>query len=237
MFDRGVNVRLGLLLAVFAVNAFFFGHGYTEPGDGGISAKPEIVREIAKAAGIGAFDRAARIHFTWRNQKRGAERSYTWDLRTDAVAVTMDGTSIVVSANQPTDVADEKRRDAHAAFVNDMYWALFEIRIATDDGVRFEDLGEVDVPKFDALGKRRALRVSYVGTTGYTPGDVYVLYLGDDDLPVAWAFHKSGASEATFVTTRGERKTVEGISFPTSFKTPGGETVLEIRDIRVEMKS
>jgi hypothetical protein len=108
------------------------------------------------------------------------------------------------------------------------------LHLVWDAGLSFEDLGEQPVPQLPKLGKRRALAMRYGKQGGYTPGDHYVLYLGEKDLPVAWAFHKAGAKEPSLVTTWEDYVTRGGLTLPTRFKTPDGTTVIRIVDLRVE---
>jgi len=113
------------------------------------------------------------------------------------------------------------------AFVNDSYWFLFEYLIRDDDSTKRE-LGRTAVPGFPQLGERRAIEVDYRG------GDRYVLYLGDDGIPVAWAFHKAGAEAPTLVTTRGKRGDFGGLPLPTEFAKADGTVVIRIEDIGIE---
>ncbi len=122
---------------------------------------------------------------------------------------------------------------AHQAFINDSYWLLFSLHLAWD-GATTSDLGEVDVPQLPDLGKRPAVSVSYPSAGGYTPGDRYVLYLGADHLPVAWAFHKGGAAEPTLVTRWLDYQTVGGLHLPTRFTTPDGKEFIRIEGLSAE---
>jgi hypothetical protein len=111
---------------------------------------------------------------------------------------------------------------------------MFPLHLAWDTGARFEDLGPVDVPTLPALGARRALRVAYGAQSGgYTPGDAYVLYLGDDLLPVAWAFHKGGAEAPSLVTTWEGYTSAGGLRLATRFCKADGTPFITIEDLAV----
>jgi len=190
-----------------------------------------LARRVAEAAGVENWGVVERVAFTWKHHPSGNARSFVWQPAQDSVAVTFNGSTVRIDTGS-IDTDDERR--AHAAFVNDHYWLMFELRLALDTGVEFEDLGETEVPGFESLGPRRALRVHYTGEGGYTPGDAYVLYLAEDDLPDAWAFHRGGAEEPSLVTTRESWKETAGIRCPTRFVTADGTTFISIEDLAIE---
>lgn len=190
-----------------------------------------LARRVAEAAGVENWSDVERVAFTWKHLPSGNARSFEWHPAEDSVAVTYKGTTTHIHT---ASIETDDQRRAHAAFVNDHYWMLFELRLALDTGVEFEDLGPKAVPGFDDMGDRRALRVHYTGDAGYTPGDAYVLYLGEDDLPDAWAFHRGGAEEPSLVTTRQDWSEAGGIRFPTRFVTADGTAFITIEDVTVD---
>lgn len=192
------------------------------------SSEPPLVTQIAKATGHEAFSRLSHLRFTWKHVPSGTARSYDWDLKARRVAVTIDGETVEVPSEGP--VPEDLQR-AHSAFVNDNYWALFEHHLVFDTVESIEDLGEQAVPGFDELGHCRALAVQYPGEGGYTPGDRYVLYLGAEGLPVAWAFHKGGAEEPSLVTTREGWIEVGGSKMPTRFRRADGSEFIVIEAV------
>ena len=191
----------------------------------------DLAARVSAAAGVDRWPSVTTVAFTWKHHPSGNERSYVWSPSDGTVVKTQDGESITVTMDA-IDSPEERR--AHAAFVNDHYWMLFELRLAWDTGVEFEDLGPQPVPRFEDMEPHRALRVHYVGEGGYTPGDAYALFLGEDDLPVAWAFYREDMENAALVTTREDWQTVSGIHFPSRFVTPEGETFISISDVRIE---
>ena len=190
-----------------------------------------LADRVATNAGVDDWSDVERVAFTWKHLPSGNERSFVWHPAQDSVAVTFNGTTTRIHTGS---IGTDDQRRAHAAFVNDHYWMLFELRLALDTGVEFEDLGPRAVPGFDDMGDRRALRVHYTGDAGYTPGDAYVLYLGDDDLPDAWAFHRGGAEEPSLVTTRQDWGEAGGIRFPTRFVAADGTAFITIEDVTIE---
>jgi len=167
----------------------------------------------------------ARIRFTWHHLGKDLVRTYEWNLETGTVEATAGDRTEGFPAAGPGEL--------HPAFVNDSYWFLFE-HVSTTDGSHRTELGRRPVPGFPRLGERQAIEVRYDEDEGYTGGDVYVLYLGADGEPAAWAFHKGGADAPTLVTTRGKRIERAGLSLPTEFAKPDGTVVIRIEGIEVE---
>jgi hypothetical protein len=197
-----------------------------------------LATRVSAACGAEAWGKVANLRFTWKHLLKGADRSYDWNVEAKTVKVTVAKKTLEVPAGMwplgSTPTADALR--AHQAWVNDGFWALCALHLSWDQVEGFDDLGKVDVPQLPKLGKLQALRLRYGANGGYTPGDHYVLYLGADDRPVAWAFHKGGSKSPKLVTTWESYKTVGGISFPTRFSLPGGMSVIGIEGIGVTQR-
>jgi len=199
---------------------------------------PELARRMGRAMGLDAWRGLERLGFTWKHLPSGRIRSYEWRPRKRTVMVrtgTIQEGQVsqeVPSGPLPSDASDSERR-LHQAWVNDSYWVLFALLIF-DDGSHLADLGEANVPGFSGLGSTRALEVRYPADEGYTGGDRYVLYIGEDDLPVAWAFHRGGSDKPTLVTTRGPRRRANGISFPVRFEKADGTILIAVADVTAE---
>ncbi|MHC4937496.1 MAG: hypothetical protein ACYTHK_00830 [Planctomycetota bacterium] len=199
---------------------------------------PERALRMARAMGLDAWRGLGRLGFTWKHIPKGLVRSYEWRPRESTVEVrvgtTADGqTSRTVTSGPLGADAAEDDRKLHRAWINDSYWFLFPLLIL-DDGSEIKDLGPQPVPGFPGLEGTHALDVRYPAEEGYTGGDRYVLYIGADDLPVAWAFHRKGAAEPTLVCTRGARRRVNGISLPTRFEKADGGLLIEIAGATAE---
>jgi hypothetical protein len=190
-----------------------------------------LAHRVAAAAGIEAWSAIQRLRFTWHVVPKHLSRSYYWNTAAATVAVTIGSDApVTIPAAGPADAADQRAVEVHKAFVNDSYWLLFALHLAWDR-TEAVDLGEAAVPQFPALGSRRALQITYPNAGGYTPGDRYILYLGDDLLPVAWAFHKAAADQPTLVTSWERYADVGGLRLPTLFKTPDGADFITIESL------
>jgi hypothetical protein len=196
----------------------------------------ELADRVAKAAGIDAWGQAGVVRFAFVFAPKGIERRYVWDVRAGTVEVT-DGELVttVPVAGWDNAAVEGRAITAHRHFVNDSFWAFPCLHLAWDEGVELEDLGEVEVPTLPDLGPRRALSLRYAEDAGgYTPGDRYVFYLGDDDYPVAWAFHPQGAEAPRFVAEWREPRQVGGLRVVSQYWALGGALNLAIDDVQVE---
>jgi hypothetical protein len=199
-----------------------------------LEAAAADARAVAEAAGLAAWEQVERIHFAWHLLPKDLRRTYDWDVRAGHVTVSSSaGTITIPTAAVPAD--DAAAVAAHQAFVNDSYWLLFPLHLAWDDVMTL--VATSVVPGFPDLGERPALDVRYPTTGGYTPGDRYVLYLGDDHLPVAWALHTGGADEPTLVTRWDGYAEHGGLRLATRFSTSDGKPFIVMEELRIETRA
>ena len=86
-----------------------------------------------------------------------------------------------------------------AWFINDNYWLMFPFHVAWDAGAQVNDVGRKKLPLGE--GKARCVIVTYPATGGYTPGDVYEIYLDDDYRLMQWIYRRGGSEQPTRITT------------------------------------
>lgn len=166
-------------------------------------AKP--VMQMLKAAGMDPFGQVTRIQFTFNVKKRNTviQRKWVWEPRTNRVTMTHNdsaGNEVTLSylrddvANNPN--AKPELVKADRAFINDSFWLLPPLHLSWQPPRKLSvaDHGMVDYPLSD--GRGRLITVQFpaadAGGGGYTPGDRYDLYLGDDNLIHQWSYHKGG---------------------------------------------
>jgi len=195
---------------------------------------PELWQRVVKAMDVDSWRRLGRLSFTWKHLPSGRERRYVWRIPERTVEITTKGPDGAL-LKETVSTAAASGSNGHKGFVNDLYWFAFPL-VALDDGCTLRDLGEVEVPGLPHLDTLRALEAAYPADEGYTGGDRYVLYIGADDLPVAWAFHRGGAAEPTLVTTREARRRICGVSLPMRFVRADGTAFIEIDDATAEYR-
>ena len=173
--------------------------------------KPDIRHQIADAYGLASWPKVEQIRYTF-NVDAGLKklaRRWTWDVKNDKV--TYEGPD---SAGKPTKVSYTRAnmppdvvKDVDPNFINDQYWLLFPFHLVWDKDVTVEDDGIAADPTGKAKGKVRKVVVTYPKTGGgYTPGDMYDLFVGADNRAVAWNFHRGGATKPALTVTWADYK-------------------------------
>ncbi|HXH66650.1 MAG TPA: hypothetical protein VNI81_05575 [Candidatus Limnocylindrales bacterium] len=179
--------------------------------------KSDIRHQIADAYGLASWPKVDQIRYTFSFEAgaRKAARTWTWDTKADKV--TYDGPD---SAGKPTKVTYARAsmppdvvKNVDPDFINDQYWLLFPLHLVWDKDVTVEDKGMSADPTGKTKGKVRKVVVTYPKAGGYTPGDMYDLFVGADNRVVSWNFHKGGEEKATLTTTWTDYKMAGPILF------------------------
>ncbi|MEM1107748.1 MAG: hypothetical protein AAGH99_03565 [Planctomycetota bacterium] len=155
---------------------------------------------IAERYGLSNWNQIASIEFTFNVKRPNGDktaRGWAWDVQNQQVTRTLNGQSRTITLGQgtPTDEAD---RQVDRQFINDSYWLLFPFQLVWSDPA-VTDKGSAPLPIGDGQAKKVVTQWPDVG--GYTPGDAYDLYLGDDRLVQQWVFRKGGKTDGGFATT------------------------------------
>jgi hypothetical protein len=161
--------------------------------------RDSLPEEVARACGIERFPEVEALRFTFNVKagERRVTRVWMWEPGPDRV-VELDETGTDTLAHYLRSELEgsgaESLRDVDAKFINDQYWLLFPFHLVWDE---FEsiDVGAGESPLPSGDGTARKIVVTYPPGVGYTPGDVYDLYVGDDDRIVEWAYHRGGSPE------------------------------------------
>jgi len=173
--------------------------------------KPDIRQQIADAYGLASWSKVEQIRYTF-NVDAGPKkvaRTWTWETKSDKV--TYEGPD---SAGKPTKVTyahasmpPDVVKDVDPNFINDQYWLLFPFHLVWDKDTTVEDKGMTADPTGKTKDKVRKVTVTYPKTGGgYTPGDMYDLFVGHDNKLVAWNFHRGGVEKPTLTVTWADYK-------------------------------
>jgi hypothetical protein len=189
----------------------------------GFRGQQNLRMAVASAYGIEAFDRVEQIRFTFNVQlgEKRIRRSWKWEPREDRVTfIPEDGApEQTYERGRMSDSEDPQVRELDARFINDQYWLLFPFHLVWDRQATVEDRGTAALPI--GSGTARRLIVRYPAEGGYTPGDVYELFIGPDLLLRQWIYRKGGAAEPTRVSTWEEHRRLGPLVFSLDHK---GET-------------
>ena len=175
------------------------------------SRHADIRRTVAAAYGVQYFEKVEQIRYTFNVQigDRRISRSWIWQPQSDQVTFTSGSTS------EPTQYSRKELKKAAAGdrlekidkwFINDNYWLIFPLRVAWDHTVQVEDSGRKALPM--GTGSAQCMKVTFPDKGGYTPGDVYELYLDDAFRVTHWVYRRAGAAEPTRITTWEDHRSI-----------------------------
>ena len=160
--------------------------------------RPPIVEKLAKTYGLDSYGQIEAIRYTWNVTFPGVtlSRTWTWEPKTGQITYEgkdKDGKPVKVTylrsqlSGQSADVKD----NVDPGFQNDNYWLIFPFHVYWDTSATVTDEGMQKMP----LGKGSADKVvvkypSSVG--GYTPGDTWTLYVGNDGRVEEFRYDRGG---------------------------------------------
>jgi hypothetical protein len=196
-----------------------------------------IRHKVADAYGVHAFEEVERLSFTFnvRSGERHVRRSWTWWPHENRVRY--DGGTW--RDNEPFEYAKgelevdstETMVAVDQRFINDTYWLLFAYHLEWDISSTVTDEGMAPVPIGE--GEARKVVIDYPDVGGYTPGDIYELYVGPDYRALAWVFRPGGSEEKRYAYTWGDEQRFGGVTFATEFTGADGNTRIWMSDITV----
>jgi hypothetical protein len=199
------------------------------------SGSSDIRHKIADAYGLSAFDRVESLSYTF-NVKRGNkqdQRHWTWWPKGDRVEFRPDGDADKAVRYTRADLpgAGKDIRELDAKFINDQYWLLFPLHLVWDDQAEVKEVGRRDHPI--GGGRSRCVVVSYPAAGGYTPGDVYELFIDDSYRVQQWAYHRGGAPEPTITATWEDNRPVGPLTLSLDRRGPDGNFRVWFTDMAV----
>jgi hypothetical protein len=172
-------------------------------GCAAVRGQESLRQAVASAYGVEAFGRVEQIRFTFNVQlgEKTIRRSWKWEPREDRVTfIPEDGSpERTYERDRLNASGDPELLDIDARFINDQYWLLFPFHLVWDREATVEDRGTAALPIGE--GTARRLVVRYPAEGGYTPGDIYEIFVGPDRLLRQWIYRKGGAEEPTRMST------------------------------------
>ncbi|GGD44649.1 hypothetical protein [Muriicola marianensis] len=189
-----------------------------------------IIEKVAAAHGVENWNKVREIRFTFNVDRDTMhfERTWVWDTRSQEVTGISRGDTVKYNRRK----VDSLSQKADGAFINDKYWLLAPINISWDEeNLTYSVEEKVPAPiSNDTLTK---LTVVYGNEGGYTPGDAYDFYLGDNYLVREWVFRRSNSPEPSSVSTWEGYKELSGLNISTMHKNKDGNFSLYFTDVEV----
>jgi hypothetical protein len=171
-----------------------------------LAQKPPISEQIAKTYGLDSFGQIEGIRYTF-NAVLGdvhLSRTWIWEPKTDQVSY--DGkdkagkpVKVTYLRSQVNSQPAVVKGEVDPSFINDQYWLLFPLHLVWDGSAKVEETGTHKLP----LGKGSAARVvvTYPSDGGYTPGDIWELFVGADNRIQEWVYHRGGSPKPAAIAS------------------------------------
>lgn len=191
--------------------------------------KDELLLAIAKAHGLEQWQDIKNLEFTFNIDREGKhfKRAWTWSPQTGDVQLAIDGEKTKFNLDDITDSLAE----THQKFVNDKYWLLFPFQLVWDDGFTHETKKNIEAP---ISGKKMTqVRVQYNKADGYTPGDMYIIYVDSMHQIQEWGYYPGGQKEPATETTWEDYTTQKGIKIAQMHQNKDTSFKLYFTDLKI----
>jgi hypothetical protein len=196
------------------------------------SSENEIGHQIAVANGIDNFKKVKMLEFIFNVQRDTASpssRHWQWFPQTNEVVFITDSNT---TRFKRTDTTTQELKKLNARFTNDEYWLLYPYHLSWDKGFELLDSGIKTAP---ISGKSlRKITTKYNDKDGFTPGDMYDVYIDENHRVQEWAFHKGGAAEPSLITTWEDYKDFNGLQLAQEHKKKDGKYRLWFTGIQIK---
>ncbi len=171
-----------------------------------------ILEKIAGANGFENWTKVGTLKFTFNVDRDTThfERNWIWNVRENTVT----GISLGDTVTYNRKAVDSTVTRVDAAFVNDKYWLLAPYQLVWDQN-NFSFTHEDSIAAPISNTTMHKLTIVYGDDGGYTPGDAYDFYYGDDYIIKEWVFRKGNSPEPSSVTTWEGYKNVAGLNLST----------------------
>jgi len=162
------------------------------------SQAQDILEKVANAHGLESWNNVQEIKFTFNVDRDTThfERTWIWKPKSnDITSITAEKTLKYNWAEM-----DSAAYKTNGGFINDKFWLLAPFQLVWDkDNITHEHTITAEAPI--AKKSMQKLTIVYGSEGGYTPGDAYDFYFGDDYIVQEWVFRKANGSEPSLITT------------------------------------
>ena len=192
-----------------------------------------VTEKIAYANGFENFEDVEEIRYTFNvrtNDTLRTSRAWTW--RPQENIVTLSTPDSTVTYNHKSEASAHEQTDQR--FINDKYWLLFPYNLVWDE-MEYEHEEQATAPiSGESLQK---VTVSYPNEGGYTPGDSYEVYFGDDHVIREWVYMPGGDSARAFATTWEDYQDFNGLNIATMHRSEDGNFELFFTEVEVDFEN
>lgn len=191
-----------------------------------------VAEKIANAHGYENWDNVKTFAFTFGGtlEDPNSGRSWLWNPKTNDIKMTRNGETIEYNRSNMDSVALKADR----GFINDKFWALIPFQLVWDEGLTVSESEKATSPvKQEELNK---ITITYSNEGGYTPGDAYDIYFGDDFIIKEWSYRRGNATEPSLSNTFENYNNHNGIKVAQEHKFAEGDRNLLVRNVKVTLE-
>ena len=181
-----------------------------------VNRHQDILHDICWAHDLFGIYERERLHFTFNAQlpNKAVQRKWEWHIKTNRVFL------------------DGKEQEPSQAFVNDIYWLLFPLKVyEARDQIAISVNENQPSPLMQKDYTEVVIR--YVSGKGYTPNDTYKLYVDDNLIIREWSYLKASKEPPLRMTDWQDYQTFDKMKLSLLREGPGGFKVW-FTDVRVE---
>ena len=157
-----------------------------------------VPEKIADAHGYSNWSKVSQIKFSFNVDRDSThfERTWIWKPKTNDV-ISVSGVDTLIYNRKQMDSTAHK---VNGGFINDRYWLLTPFNLIWDKNSYTYDHSTKAIAPISRESVQK-LTIVYGSEGGYTPGDAYDFYFGEDYLIKEWVFRKGNQSEPSMTTT------------------------------------
>ena len=189
-----------------------------------------IAEKIAKAHGFENWKHVSEIQFTFNVDKDSSHFGRSWIWKPKANEVTSFSKKDTINYNRSK--IDSTLTKTDSGFINDKYWLLVAFQLIWDNGTTISKTTKETAPI--SKSKLNKITITYPNEGGYTPGDAYDIYYGNDFLIKEWIFREANQKEPSMITTFENYQDFNGIKIALDHKKAEGNWNLKFTNIKIK---
>ena len=197
-------------------------------------APTSIPEKVAYAHGYQNWKKVEKIAFTFNVDRDSShfERSWVWHPKSNDVLHISGADTLQYNRMKMDSIALK----TNSGFINDRYWLLAPFNLMWDQNNYSFEHQQAEVAPISGKTMQK-LTIVYGNEGGYTPGDAYDFYFGEDYLIQEWVFRKTNQEEPSMATTWEGYAEYEGLTLVKDHKKAEENFNLYIDGIVVEMNN